>query len=145
MNITEWLKANIKPFSFHILVIIICGVINMGVWGNGIQKEYSFIVFIISLCLYFLFGLFLNNANSLYKNIGSVLLIPIFSLLLYLGVLIPEADFFFEFLYFGTIQPFLAFTGIPADFNHPIFFAFTPALLLWLALQTKVIARTLSS
>lgn len=143
MNIPVLLKANVQPFFIHLLIVILTGVINIGVWGNGVQKEYSFIVLMISLCLYFLAGWFLINANPIYKNPVTVFVIPISSLLLYLGVLIPEADFFFEFLYFVTIQPFLTFTGIPADFGHPFLFAFLPSLLLWSGSLAKILVQTI--
>jgi hypothetical protein len=85
----------------------------------------------------------LEYRGSVKKNIQSVVLIPVFSLLLYLGTLLPASGFegsmlnSFNFLYFVTIQPFLNITGIPANFDYPLLFATVPALMLWFGLQVK--------
>lgn len=134
----HFLESNVKSFLYYILVAITCGFINILVWGRGGNEAYSCAVFLLALFLYYSLGFLLNKKKSVYRNMESVLLIPVVSLLLYSATLIPQADFWFEFLYFGTIQPFLTFTGIPANFNHPVIYAFTPALFLWWGLQTKV-------
>ncbi|MGP4109114.1 hypothetical protein, partial [Virgibacillus sp. L01] len=128
---------------FHFIVIGIAGILNLEVWSRIENKNLSLAVLIFSLVLYFSLGLFLTNKGSIGQNIQTVFLIPILSLLLYLGTLLPATGFegsmlnSFNFLYFVTIQPFLNITGIPANFDYPLIFAIVPALMLWLGLQVK--------
>ncbi|SDZ84200.1 hypothetical protein SAMN05421743_101387 [Thalassobacillus cyri] len=147
MRIFNLLKSNLLSLFFHFIVIGIAGILNLEVWSRVENKNLSLAVLIFSLVLYFILGLFLEYRGSVKKNILTVVLIPVFSLLLYLGTLLPASSFegsmlnSFNFLYFVTIQPFLNVTGIPANFDYPLLFAIVPALMLWFGLQVKTIFK----
>ncbi|WP_227940400.1 hypothetical protein [Alkalihalobacillus deserti] len=147
MRVFNLLTTNIKSLFFHFIVIGIAGILNLGVWGRTGNENLSLAVLILSLVLYLILGLFLKDKGSISKNIQTVVLIPILSLLLYMGTLLPASDFegsmlnSFNFLYFATIQPFLNITGIPANFNYPFIFAIVPAFMLWLGLQVKTVFK----
>lgn len=147
MRIFNLLETTLKSLFFHFIVIGIAGILNLGVWSRTGNKNLSLAVLILSLVLYLILGLFLKDKGSVIKNIQSVVLIPVLSLILYLGTLLPASPFegsmlnSFSFLYFVTIQPFLNITGFPANFNYPIIFAVTPALMLCFGLQLKTVFK----
>ncbi|WP_100407683.1 hypothetical protein [Bacillus solitudinis] len=147
MRIFNLLKTNLQSLFFHFIVIGIAGILNLAVWSRVENENLSLAVFILSIVLYFILGLFLGNKGSIRYNTQTVVLIPVFSLLLYLGTLLPASGFegsmlnSINFLYFVTIQPFLNITGIPANFDYPFIFAIVPALMLWLGLQVKTIFK----
>jgi uncharacterized membrane protein YfcA len=149
MSLSSLIKSNIKPLLFHFIVVLIAGMLNIVVWRGSENQQSSFVVLLISLGIYFILGFLIEDEYSVAENIQKVVFIPILSLLLYLGVLIPNSKFegsiinSFEFLYFLNIQPFLYFTGIPADFNHPFLFSIVPALMLSLGLHMKVVIKSL--
>jgi len=139
-------KTNLKSLFFHFIVIGIAGILNVEIWSRVEHNTLSLAVLILSLVLYFILGLFLQDKGSISKNIQTVVFIPVLSLLLYLGTSLPDygvesSIHVFPFLYFVTIQPFLNITGIPANYDYPLIFAFAPALMLYLGLQAKTVFK----
>ncbi|MET3683438.1 putative membrane protein YdbT with pleckstrin-like domain [Alkalibacillus flavidus] len=137
MKISNLLKINLKPFIYHVcLVLLGTGII--GANWNSARNEAVLITFILMVLLHFAVGFLLTNQHTWYDNLLSVSVILIFNGVLYMYNKVDQTGF--QSLMDGIVIvfkfPFLYILGWHGP-NYPLLVIFLPSLLLWFGLECK--------